>query len=169
MDIVTIDGHHFLSIIDYGCRFPELLDLSSTTTSDIIDKLMEVFARFGVLASLVSYNGPQFASSEMAAFLKQLNIRHIKSSPRYPRSNGMVERFHRLVRDRLAVATSRISPSNSASFVRHPKFASPNAGCNAKQRFIRPFRALPCTSTYSFTHIGCRPSDLCQGGRGNSS
>ena len=103
VDIVTIDGHHLLSIIDYGSRFPELLDLSSTTTSGVIDKLMEVFARFSLPASLVSDNGPQFASLEMAAFLKQLNIRHIKSSPRYPRSNGMVERFHRLVRDRLAV------------------------------------------------------------------
>ena len=103
VDIVTIDCHHLLSIIYYGSRVPELLDISSTTTSGVIDELVEVFARFGLPASLVSNNGPQFASSETAAFLKQLNIRHIKSSPRYPRSNGMVEGFHRLVRDRLAV------------------------------------------------------------------
>ena len=69
VDIVTIDGHHLLSIIDYGSHFPELLDLSLTTTSGIIDKLMEVFARFGLPASLVSDNGPQFASSEMVACL----------------------------------------------------------------------------------------------------
>ena len=45
VDIVTIGGHHLLLIIDYGSRFPELLDLSSTTTCGVIDKLMEVFVR----------------------------------------------------------------------------------------------------------------------------
>ena len=53
---------------------------------------VEVFARFGLPSTLVSDNGPQFASEEMKTFLGQLGIEHIKSSPPYPRSNGMVER-----------------------------------------------------------------------------
>lgn len=101
VDLVTIDGYTCLSIIDYGSRYPEVLPLSSTTSTGVIEKLMEVFARFGIPSTLVSDNGPQFIAAEMVHFLQQLNIRHIRASPRYPQSNGMVERLHRILRERL--------------------------------------------------------------------
>ncbi|XP_065195493.1 uncharacterized protein K02A2.6-like [Sycon ciliatum] len=102
IDLVTIEGATFLSAIDYGSRWPELLPLSNTTTTGVIDKLMELFARFGLPSTLVSDWGPQFASTEMSKFLAQLGVEHCKSSPRYARSNGMVERLHRLVKERVA-------------------------------------------------------------------
>lgn len=69
VDMVTIEGHTCLSIIDYGSRYPEVILLGSTTTTAVIDKLMEVFARFGLPSVLVSDNGPQFVSAEMEQFL----------------------------------------------------------------------------------------------------
>ena len=102
VDLVSIEGHTSLSIIDYGSRFPFLKLLASTTSSSVIDELDDVFATFGLPSTLVSDNGPQFASEHMSAFLSQLGIHHIKSSPRYPRSNGMVERLHRVLRERLS-------------------------------------------------------------------
>ena len=57
-DIVTVEGHHLLSIVDYGSHYPELVDLSSTTTVGVINKLMEVFARLGLPVSLESDDGP---------------------------------------------------------------------------------------------------------------
>ena len=101
VDLVTIDSHTCLSIIDYGSRYPEVIPLDSTTTTAVVDKLMEVFARFGLPAVLVSDNGLQFVSAVMEQFLKQLGVRHVRSSPRYPQSNGMVERLHRVLRQRL--------------------------------------------------------------------
>eukprot|EP00117_Sycon_ciliatum_P026714 scpid19450/ scgid21866/ Transposon Ty3-I Gag-Pol polyprotein; Gag3-Pol3; Transposon Ty3-2 TYA-TYB polyprotein; Capsid protein; p24; Spacer peptide p3; Nucleocapsid protein p11; Ty3 protease; p16; Spacer peptide J; Reverse transcriptase/ribonuclease H; p55; Integrase p52; Integrase p49 len=101
VDLVCIEGQQVLSIVDYGSRYPELLPLSATTTAAVIDRLMEVFARFGLPSVLVSDNGPQFASAEMAQFLQRLGIQHNRSSPRYPRSNGMVERLHRVVKERI--------------------------------------------------------------------
>lgn len=101
VDLVTIEGCTLLSIIDYGSRYPEVLPLSSTTAAGVIEKLMEVFARFGLPSVLVSDNGPQFIATEMEQFLKKLDIQHVKSSPRYPQSNGMVERLHRILRERL--------------------------------------------------------------------
>ena len=101
VDLVTIEGSTCLSIVDYGSRYPEVLPLTSSTSTAVIEKLTELFARFGLLSTLVSDNGPQFVSDEMAKFLQRLGISHIKSSPRYPQSNGMVERLHRLLRERL--------------------------------------------------------------------
>ena len=101
IDLVSIEGHSVLSLIDYGSRYPILKVLSSTTTTAIVDELDEVFALFGLPSVLVSDNGPQFVSEQMTTFLQRLGIRHIRSSPRYPRSNGMVERLHRLVKERM--------------------------------------------------------------------
>ena len=100
-DLVTIESHTCLSITDYGSRYPEVIPLGSTTTTAVIDKLMEVFARFGLPSVLASDNGPQFVSAEMEQFLKQLGVRQIRSSPRYPQSSGMVERLHRVLLERL--------------------------------------------------------------------
>jgi len=102
VDLVSIEGRSFLSIIDYGSRFPILRPLLSTTTTAVIDVLDDIFAMFGLPASLVSDNGPQFISEQMAVFLSRLNISHVKSSPRYARSNGMVERLHRVIKERLS-------------------------------------------------------------------
>lgn len=44
---------------------------------------------------LVSDNGPQFISEEFGLFLKQNGVKHIKSSPYHPASNGQAERFVR--------------------------------------------------------------------------
>ena len=78
-----------------------MIPLGSTIATAVVDKLMKVFARFGPPSVLVTDNGSQFTAAEMEQFLKQLNIRHVHSSPLYPRSNGMVERLHRVLRERL--------------------------------------------------------------------
>ncbi|XP_062517623.1 uncharacterized protein K02A2.6-like [Corticium candelabrum] len=101
MDLVTIEGISCLSIIDYGSHFPEVLPLEDTMAKDVINKLMEVFSRFSVPSVLVSDNGLQFIASEMNHFLKQLGIQHVKASPWYPQSKGMVERLHRVLQERL--------------------------------------------------------------------
>ena len=101
VDLVTIEGKTCVSVIDYGSRFPEIIPLEDTTAAGVINKLMEVFARYGLPAVMVSDNGPQFSAKEMNNFLKQLGIQHVRASPRYPQSNGMVERLHRTVKERL--------------------------------------------------------------------
>ncbi|XP_065195345.1 uncharacterized protein K02A2.6-like [Sycon ciliatum] len=91
IDLVSIEGHSVLSLIDYGSRYPILKVLSSTTTTAIVDELDEVFALFGLPSVLVSDNGPQFVSEQITTFLQRLGIRRIRSRPRYPRSNGIVK------------------------------------------------------------------------------
>ena len=56
------------------------------------------FSRYGVPATLLSDNGPQFSSAEMKEFCKLCYFDHVTSSPYYPQSNGMVERTVRTVK-----------------------------------------------------------------------
>ena len=71
---VDVEGRQLLSVIDSGSRYPEVVELSSTNSAGVIDKFMEVFARFGLPSTLVSDNGPQFASEEMKTWHRAYQI-----------------------------------------------------------------------------------------------
>ena len=52
-----------------------------------------VFAELGAPSVIVSDGGLQYTSVEFKDFMKQWQIEHRVSSPRYPQSNGMAERY----------------------------------------------------------------------------
>ena len=97
-DICFHSGRTLLVIVDYFSNFIEVDSLSSETSKSAIRSLMATFSRFGVPDSLVTDNGPCFASSEFAKFVDQWNFQHITSSPRYPQSNGKTENAVRTVK-----------------------------------------------------------------------
>ena len=82
--------------MDYFSRYPEVIKLSSTTSSSVIAALKTVFARHGIPETLQSDNGrPQYSSQE---FAQMYGFNHVTSSPRYPQSNGQVERMVLIVK-----------------------------------------------------------------------
>ena len=66
---------------------------------------MNIFARHGNPEEIVSDNGPQFDSQEFNRFLSSKGIKHVRSSPYFPRSNGKIERFHRYLRKNFQAVT----------------------------------------------------------------
>ena len=65
----------------------------NTTSAATITELRKIFARYGLPEQLVSDNGPQFVSAEFTQFLKSNGVKHIKSAPYHPSTNGIAERF----------------------------------------------------------------------------
>lgn len=51
-----------------------------------------IITRFGCPMQLISDNGRHFINSEVKEFLEKTNIKHYRSSPYYPQSNGLCER-----------------------------------------------------------------------------
>ena len=84
------------------CR--EGWQLTSTTSPSLIKALKGIFARHGIPEVLRSDNGPQFDSDAMAAFTSEYEFAHITSSPRYPQSNGLVERSIKTIKNLLKKA-----------------------------------------------------------------
>ena len=83
----------FLVAVDAHSKWPEVCIMRSTTAEKTIEKLGEMFSRFGFPEQLVSDNGPQFISQEFGRFLEANGVQHIRSAPYHPSTNGLAERF----------------------------------------------------------------------------
>jgi transposase InsO family protein len=88
-----IKGKMYLVIVDSHSKWPEILATTSSSATTTIRTLDEVFSRFGYPQILVSDNGTQFCSLQMIEFCAAKGIRHIKSPPYHPQSNGQAEIF----------------------------------------------------------------------------
>lgn len=60
-----------------------------------------VFSRHGIPHEVISDNGPQYSSLEYAHFAAEYGFIHTTSSPKYPQSNGEVERAVQIIKQLL--------------------------------------------------------------------
>lgn len=88
-DLFMLKGATYLVLVDYFSRYPEVVKLTSTTSHSVIEALKPIFSRHGVPETMVSDNGPQYASQEFAEFAQLYDF---TSSPYFPQSNGQAER-----------------------------------------------------------------------------
>ncbi|XP_067122919.1 uncharacterized protein [Centruroides vittatus] len=73
--------------------------MPSTDASKVIPKFKETFSRFGSPEVLMTDNGPPFSSVAFNRFCDRWSIRHCTSSPRYPQSNGHIERHVQTIKN----------------------------------------------------------------------
>ena len=71
----------FLVVVDAHSKWPEVILVSSTTSSLTIEVLRDLFARLGIPEQIVSDNGAQFVFEEFQAFIRSNGIGHITSAP----------------------------------------------------------------------------------------
>ena len=82
-----------LTVGDAHSKWPDVMLMSSTTSQATIHALRQLFATYGLPQQLVLDNGPQFSSVEFATFLARNGVKHIRSSPYHPSTNGLAEHF----------------------------------------------------------------------------
>ncbi len=83
----------FLIVVDAHLKWPEVIEMSSTTAAATVQQLRSLFAAYGLPEQLVSDNSPQFNAEEFESFLKGNRVKHIRCAPYHPSSNGLAERF----------------------------------------------------------------------------
>ena len=88
-----LEGYCYLIVVDSFSKWPEVHRCKNPTTEITIKFLHELFARFGVVDTIVSDNASQFTSREFKDFCEAYQIEHITTAPYHPRSNGLAERF----------------------------------------------------------------------------
>uniref|UniRef100_A0A1Y1LGW0 RNA-directed DNA polymerase n=1 Tax=Photinus pyralis TaxID=7054 RepID=A0A1Y1LGW0_PHOPY len=99
-DIFHLYNMSYLLVTDYYSKYVEIAHLNKDLSScNVILKLKIIFSRLGIPRIVCSDNGPEFASYEFKKFSKEWDFDHVTSSPRYPQSNGHVERAVQTVKN----------------------------------------------------------------------
>ena len=107
----------FLVIVDAYSKWLEVIPVSSTSSQVTIDKLRQVFAIHGLPHVLVSDNATSFTSAEFNDFIQHNGIKHIRSAPFHPSTNGLAERAIQTVKRALAKESGGSLKTRLATFL----------------------------------------------------
>ena len=95
-----VDGVYWLVLVDAHSKWCEVYIIKHITAQAIIQNTRDAFSRLGVPNIVVSDNGTQFTSNSFVKFLTDNGIKHIKSSPYHPKTNGQVERTIQTIKNK---------------------------------------------------------------------
>ena len=101
-DLFDIGNRKFVLTVDRYSRYPLVEELSPTASSKTITGIIQIYcAMFGRPDEIMSDNGPQYSGESFKRFTNDWNIKHVTSSPNYPRSNGFIERHVKHIKSAL--------------------------------------------------------------------
>ena len=93
----TPEGYDYLLVMcDRFTKLTRVAPLKDTTAIDIVSQLLDVWiASYGIPDSILSDNGPQFASVLYQGVMNMLGVVTNYATPYHPQTNGQVERFNK--------------------------------------------------------------------------
>ena len=97
-DIVHFEGSSYLLLVDYTSRFPVVCKLSSMTDEHVANECKLVFSKYGWPDTLISDNGPHYTSQAFTSVMQSYNVNLTTSTPHYPQSNGLAEKYVQIVK-----------------------------------------------------------------------
>ena len=122
-------GAMWLIVVDAETKWPEVIQMTSTTAEKTVQSLRSLFSQFGIPNQVVSDNGPQFASEEFKQFCEQNGIRRTLVAPYHPRSNGEAERFVQTFKSAMRKADkAKLSVALSQFLLRYRTTPHPSTG-----------------------------------------
>ena len=95
-----INGFRYaLTIIDRTTRWAEVVPISDLKATTTTGAFISSSSRFGVPKTVTSDRGSQFTSDVWRQSLSRLGIGTAFSTAYHPQSNGIIERFHRSLKN----------------------------------------------------------------------
>lgn len=106
---------HLLVIMDAFTKFVWIFPVKSTTTEEVLSKLVTLENIFGNPARVITDRGAAFSSNNFEEYCDQRKILHSKITTGVPRGNGQVERMNRII-----IATlTKMSLENPLKWYQH--------------------------------------------------
>ena len=98
-DFFHFEGDSYLLIIDYTSWFPIMHKLTSMTGQNIAEDFKQIFAEYGWPDTIISENGLCYTSQIFKGLMEEYQVNHITTSPHYPQSNGLAEKYVQIVKN----------------------------------------------------------------------
>ena len=98
-DIFHYELQPYLVIVDYNSRILIVRKLKSMSAQHIAEHFKSIFSEYGWPHTLVNDNGPCYTAKTFTNLMKEYAVNHITSSPHYPQSNGLAEKFIQIVKN----------------------------------------------------------------------
>ena len=113
---------YLLTVVDRYSRWVEAFPLTDITASSCASAFLRGWlSRFGVPAHIITDQGRQFVSGLWREVMSLLGITPVLTTAYHPQANGMIERVHRTLKERLMSRAASHS-SSSASWMSHLPF-----------------------------------------------
>ena len=96
-DILNFEGISYLLIVDYTSRFPIVCKLTSMTGIHVANQCKLLFSEYGWPDTLISDNSPCYTLQAFTGVMQAFSVKHITSSPHYPQSNRLPEKYVQIV------------------------------------------------------------------------
>ena len=104
LPITSSENRYLITIMDrftrYAAAIPVKVITAETVAQAILDNWIYIY---GIPTYILTDNGTQFQSRTLQLIEKILNIKHQFTTIYHPECNGMIERFHRFLKQRLAI------------------------------------------------------------------
>ena len=103
---------YLLTAVDRFTRWPIAIPMRDISSESVVDSFAHGWiAHFGIPASITTDRGSQFTSAIWSQLMQSWSIKCHQTTPYHPAANGMVERFHRRLKESL-IALSNDEPVN---------------------------------------------------------
>ena len=151
-DAPTSQKYIFVAI-DYTSKFAAIHSCTDISSYGVTKWLDELFCEYGLVSYIVTDNGRQFVSERFEKFLAAQDIQHIRTTPYHPESNGLVERFNRVLKTGVQAFTREGLPWNEGlrqlliNYRGNPTWRRQQV---TRRTHVRP--CLPATSSGCIAH-----------------
>ena len=98
-NIFHFENESYLLLVDYTSRFPIVHKLTSTTAQQVASHMKLIFSEHGWPETIISDNGPCYSAESFTKLMTDYSVNHITSSPHYPQSNGLAEKYVQIVKN----------------------------------------------------------------------
>ena len=98
-DIFHYESCSYLLMVDYTSRFPIVREVKSMSAQHIVEHFRLIFSEYGWPDMLGSDNGLCYVAETFTSLMKEYAVNHITSSPHYPQSNGLAEKFVQIIKN----------------------------------------------------------------------
>lgn len=98
-DLFEVNGRQFLLTVDRYSKFPLVDEMPVPVSSHAVALKMQMYmSLFGRVDEILTDNGPQYTGQAFKQITMEWGIKHVTSSPHYPKSNGFIERHVRHIK-----------------------------------------------------------------------